>query len=221
LRHSPLVVSTRSVKYILVGILFASACLAQQGWEIGGTLGYGWNRNVRVNGAGAEAAAGIQNRFAAGMVVGEDLYDHIAGEVRYLYQDGDPRLAFGNTRVQVQGQSHTFVYDLLFHVRAPSQRLRPYVAVGAGGKLYRTTGPAPASQPLAQFATLVQEDEWRFVTSIGFGVKYRVHRNVAVRADFRDYIAPFPRKIFVPAQGATGRGLFQQFTPMVGVGYCF
>jgi hypothetical protein len=198
-----------------------AACYGQRQWEFGGTLGYGWNRSVRVNGAGAEASAGIQNRFVAGAVVGEDLYEHISGEIRYLYQDGDPRLVFGNTRVQVQGQSHTFVYDMLFHVRDPFRKLRPFVAVGAGGKLYRITGPAPGSQPLGQFATLAKDDEWRFVTSIGVGVKYRVHPNVLVRADFRDYITPFPRRVFVPAEGATDRGLFQQFTPMIGVSYWF
>jgi hypothetical protein len=29
----------------------------------------------------------IRNRFAAGAVFGEDLYEHFSGEVRYLYHD--------------------------------------------------------------------------------------------------------------------------------------
>ena len=46
----------------LAGLLFAGACFAQS-WEIGGVAGYGWYRDVRVNGAGTEATVGIRNRF--------------------------------------------------------------------------------------------------------------------------------------------------------------
>jgi hypothetical protein len=42
-----------------------------------------------------------------------------------------------------------------------------------------------------------------------------------VRADIRDYITPFPKKLFVESNGATDRGLFQQFTPMFGISYWF
>jgi hypothetical protein len=44
---------------------------------------------------------------------------------------------------------------------------------------------------------------------------------VLLRADFRDYITPFPKRLFVQAQGGTDRGLFQQLTPSVGIGYVF
>ncbi len=206
---------------LLVGFVCLAACYAQGQWEFGGVIGYGWNRNVRVNGAGAQATAGIGNRFVAGVVVGEDLHEHLAGEIRYLYQDGDPFLSAGSQKVQIQGQSHTLVYDLLVHVYDPTHRLRPYVAVGAGGKFYRTTGPEPADQPLDQFATLMRQNQWKFVTSLGFGVKYRLLDHMLLRADFHDYISPFPRTVFTPAEGATDRGLFQQFTPTIGVSYWF
>lgn len=198
----------------------AAACFGQQQWEIGGTIGYGWNRSVRVNAPGAEAKAGITDRFVAGAVIGEDLYEHFAGEIRYLYQDGDPFITSGNSRAHIQGQSHTLVYDFLIHAFDPVHKLRPFFAIGAGGKLYRITGPAPANQ-LSQFATLMRDDEWRFVVSVGAGVKYQLSEKVLVRADFRDYISPFPRAVFAPAEGATRRGLFQQFTPMLGVSYRF
>jgi len=216
------VVFTASVNYKLtLGLLCAISCYGQGQWEFGGLFGYGWNREVRVNGPGGEAQVGIHSRFVAGLVVGEDLYEHIGGEVRYLYQDGDPVLEAGSQRVTIQGQSHTFVYDFLFHVRGPERRWRPYVAVGAGGRYYRNTGPAPAVQPLAQFATLVPQNEWKFVTDVGVGVKYRLHPHVLLRAAFHDMIAPFPHQVFVPAVGATGRGLFQQFTPTIGVSYWY
>jgi opacity protein-like surface antigen len=111
-------------------------------------------------------------------------------------------------------------YDLLIYEDQGS-RLRPYVAVGAGGKYYHTTGPEPATQPFPQFASLIGNSEWTFVTSLGFGVKYLVRDHLLVRADFRDYITSFPRAVIVPATGATDRGMFHQFTPMIGVSYWF
>ena len=184
-------------------------------------IGYGAYRDVRVNGPGEQAGAGIRNRFAAGAVVTENLYDHISGEVRYLYQDGDPFLSLNGKSANMQGQSHSFTYEVLLHPRKMEERLRPFFAIGAGAKYYRTTGPEPNPQPAPSEATLVQANEWRFLASVGGGVTYRLRSHLLVRADFRDYITPFPRKLFVPAVGATDRGLFQMFTTTVGIGYWF
>jgi len=201
-------------------MLGASACLAQS-WELGGAIGYGAYRDVRVNGPGAEAAAGIHNRFAAGAVVTENLYDHFSGEIRYLYQDGDPFLSLNGKAANIQGQSHSFTYEVLLHPRKLEQRLRPFLAVGVGAKYYRTTGPEPNPQPAPAEATLVRANEWRLLTSVGGGVTYRFANHLLVRGDLRDYITPFPRKLFVPGPNATDRGLFQMFTATVGVGYWF
>jgi hypothetical protein len=210
------------VKYkLLAGLLCAAACYGQRQWEFGATLGYGWNRSAQVTASADEAKAGIGNRLVAGAVVGEDLYEHFSGEVRYLYQDGGPYLSNGGRKAQMQGHSHTLTYDLLIHVKDQNSRLRPYVAVGAGGRFYRATGPEPVTQPLPQFASLIGGSEWKFVTSLGAGVKYLVRDHLLVRADFRDYISPFPRSVFVPASGAANHGLFHQFTPMIGVSYWF
>jgi hypothetical protein len=208
---------------VLTGALLAGAwaCLAQTQFEMGGTLGYGWYRDARVNSPGGTATAGIRNRFVAGAVVCEDLYDHASGELRYLYHDGDPFVAAGAARGNIQGQSHTFTYDVLFHVRPRDYRLRPYVAAGAGGKFYRTTGPEPSPQPIPQIVSLVHTDQWRLVVDVGFGVKYRLRRHLLVRADFRDYITPFPKALFAAAENGTDRGLFQQFTPLFGISYSF
>ena len=203
-----------------IPLLFVSACFAQQ-WEVGGLIGYGVYRDVRVNAAGGSATAGIRNRFAAGVVFGEDLYEHIAGEIRYIYHDGDPFLSNGNIRANMQGQSHSFQYDVLFHVYDRDRKLRPFVAVGIGGKYYRVTGPEPNPQPLPQIAQLVKANQWRLLVDVGFGVKYRLRNHLMLRADFRDEITPFPTRIFVPAANGTDRGLFQQFTPMAGISYWF
>jgi hypothetical protein len=204
----------------LAGLLLAGACLAQS-WEIGGAAGYGWYRDVRVNGAGTEASVGIRNRFTAGAVITEDLYDRLSGEIRYMYHDGDPFLSLNGKTANMQGQSHSFTYNLLVHTKPHDENLRPFISVGAGGKYYRTTGPEPNPQPGPGVATLVSANEWKLLVSVGVGVTYKFANHLLLRADFRDDITPFPKGLFVPAAGATDRGLFQQFTPTVEIGYWF
>lgn len=204
----------------IAGILLASACFAQP-WEVGGFIGYGWYRNGTIFGPGESIQAGIRNRFAAGVVVGEDAYDHISGEFRWLYHDGHPFLSGSGSKVDIQGNSHTFTYDALFHLYSPKHRLRPYVAAGAGAKLYVIAGPEPNPQPFAAIATLTSQDQWKFVADVGAGVKYLVVPHLLVRFDFRDYMTSFPRAQIAPAKGNTARGIFQQFTPMFGVSYWF
>jgi opacity protein-like surface antigen len=205
---------------LFAAFLFTGACFAQQ-YELGGAIGYGAYRGASVISPGGTATAGIANRFAAGVVFCEDLYEHFSGEARYLYHDGDPFLSSGSVKGNVQGQSHAFHYDVLFQFRRREERLRPYVAVGGGVKYYRTTGPAPVPQPLPRIASLTSKDEWNLLVTFGGGVKYRLRSNLIVRADFRDYITPFPKNLFVPAANGTDRGIFHQFTTLFGVSYSF
>ena len=200
--------------------LLLPAAWAQE-YEFGGIIGYGFYRDATVYTPAGDATAGIRNRFAAGAVVGEDLYQYISGELRYLYQDGDPFVSSGPVRGNINGQSHAFDYALLFHARLREAKLQPFFEVGAGAKYYRETGPAPQSQPLPNIVTLTSASQWRFLTTVGVGIKYRWTRHVLLRADFRDYITPFPKSIFVQAQGGTDRGLFEQFTPSIGISYLF
>ncbi len=204
----------------LLLLLAAGAAPAQQ-WEVGAALGYGIYRNASIYAPAGKAAAGVRNRFTAGAVFAEDPYEHLGGELRYTYQDGDPFLERAGVRANVQGQSHAFHYDVLVHLRPRGARVRPYFAAGAGVKLYRVTGPENPSQPLSNIGLLASADDWRPLVSIGPGVKIRMHEHVLLRADFRDYITPFPSKIIAPARFATGRGLLQQFTPMAGISYVF
>ena len=209
------------MKWKLLGALLCAGACSAQPFEFGGLIGYGWYRDVRVNSVAGEATAGIRNRFVAGAIFGDDLYQHIAGEVRYLYHDGDPFLSMGGVRGNVQGQSHSLSYDVLLHLHEKDYKFRPYVAAGLGAKYYRVSGPAPVPQPLPQIATLTTVSDWLIQYDFGFGMKYRLQRHIYLRADFRDYITPFPKKIFAPTGNATDRGLFQQFTPTVGLSYAF
>jgi len=207
-------------KVAVAAALWASMGIAQQ-CEIGGAIGYGVYRNGTIFSAVGTAGAGIRNRFAAGAVFGEDLYERLSGEVRYVYHDGHPFLSAPGVKTDMQGQSHTITYDLLFHIRPRRERVRPFVAAGAGVKGYVVAGPAPVTQPISAVASLVTQDEWKFAVSLGGGVKYRLGSRVFLRADFRDYLTTFPRRQILPATNNTARGIFQQFTPLVGVSYGF
>jgi hypothetical protein len=204
----------------LAVFLWAAACFAQR-FDLGATIGYGWYRNGTVIAPGGTATAGIGNRFAVGAAFGEDLYEHISGEVRYLYQAGDPFLSSGGKKATMQGQSHAVHYDLLFHLKPRDARVRPYGTVGGGIKYFRITGPAPQPQPFPAIASLAANNQVLWLVTAGGGVQYRLARYALLRGEFLDYISPFPNKLFIPARGGTDRGIFHQFTPMVGVSYSF
>lgn len=154
-------------------------------------------------------------------MIGDDMYEHIGGELRYTYQDGDPFIAAGATKTNVQGQSHAFHYDLLVHTQPRHAKIRPYVAAGVGAKLYVVSGPSPASQPLSKIGTLTNRNDLKVLVTGGGGVKLDIGHNVTVRVDFRDYITPFPKKLIAPVPVGTARGIFHQFTPLAGISYAF
>jgi hypothetical protein len=192
-----------------------------QEWEIGGVVGYGAYKNGSVQSASGTVTAGVRNRFVAGAQVTEDMFEHISGEIRYLYHDGDPFLSNSSSMGNVQGQSHSLDYTALFHARPRASRLRPYLLVGGGGKYYRVTGPTPNPQPFPKIAALTNQSEWEFMVVAGGGVKYRVLPNVVIRGEFRDYITPLPSNLFRGVTGSTTSGIFHQFTPVFGVSYSF
>ena len=62
-------------------------------WEVGAAGGFGFMRNATINNPTGRVSAGFDNRFAAGGVIGQDLYQHFGGEVRYTFRDNDLVLA--------------------------------------------------------------------------------------------------------------------------------
>jgi hypothetical protein len=201
-------------------LLWALACCGQQ-WEIGAAGGYGIYRNGSIYAPAGKAAAGFRNRFTVSAVLGEDIREHVGGEFRYTFQDGDPFLAAGGTKTNIQGYSHSFHYDALFHFRPRREKIRPYVAVGIGAKLFVVSGPENPSAPLREIGRLTAHDEFKPLVTAGGGVKVRISNRVTLRFDFRDYITPFPKKLIAPAPLATGRGIFHQYTPLAGISYVF
>lgn len=205
---------------VAMTLAVAPGCLAQE-WEVGAAGGFGAYRNASISAPAGSAGAGFDNRFAAGVVIGQDLYQHFSGEVRYTFRDGDLKLSQGGQKVNMDGNSHAIHYDMLFHLFPKSSRIRLFAATGAGIKFFRGTGKEYASQPLGDFALLTKTEETKPLISAGGGVKYTVNRNTVIRVDFRDYISPFPEKLFAAAPGAKIRGWLNDFVPLVGVSFVF
>jgi len=208
-----------AMKYV-VAIFFAAAALAQQ-YEIGADVGYGFYRNGAIYSADGTAQAGIRNRFAAGIVLGDEFSDYVSFEFQYLYHDGHPFLQAPGVKSDIQGQSDALTTDVLFHFKKRDQRLRPFLAGGAGAKEYIIAGPAPYPQPIPQIASLTANDVWKVVFNVGGGVTFRLIPHMLLRAEFRDYLTTFPRQQIVPAPHNTARGVFEQFTPLFGLSYSF
>lgn len=205
---------------VLLPFLCPGACFAQDA-EVGIAIGYGAYRNGSILAPDGTAKAGFKNRFAVSAVITEDEYDHLSGEFRYTYQDGDPFIAARGTDTRLQGQSHAFAYDVNVHFRPLDRKIRPYVTAGVGAKLFIIRGPANPDQPLADIASLTTSNDLKLLVVGGGGVKMRVQRHMTVRVDFLDYITPFPKTQIHPVPLATPRGIFHQFTPMVGISYVF
>ena len=207
------------MRFVVV-IFFAGAAFGQQ-YEIGANLGYGFYRNGTIYSASETAQAGIRNRFAAGIILGDEFSNYVSAEFRYLYQDGHPFLQAPGVKSDIQGQSDALTVELLFHFKTREHRLRPFLAAGSGAKEYVVAGPEPFPQPIPQIASLTANDVWKVVFSVGGGVKFRLLPHMLLRAEFRDYLTTFPRQQIVPALHNTARGVFEQFTPLFGVSYTF
>ncbi|HEV2448591.1 MAG TPA: hypothetical protein VGS58_21810, partial [Candidatus Sulfopaludibacter sp.] len=62
----------------LAGLALAAAAFAQQ-YEVGADIGYGIYRNGTIFSATESAAAGIRNRFAAGIDLGYEFSNYVSG----------------------------------------------------------------------------------------------------------------------------------------------
>jgi hypothetical protein len=211
-----------SVCCVFVALMFATVCPGQEReWEVGGAAGFGYMRNSTVNHPAGNATIGFDNRLAAGAVIGQDLYQHFSGELRYTFRDGDLLLKSGGQKVNLDGDSHLVHYDMLFHALRRGSRFRPYAAAGAGIRLFRATGREYVNQPFSDFAFLTKTQEVKPLISVGAGVKFTFADHAALRFDFREYISPFPEKLFVTAPGVKIRSWLYDSAPLVGLSFVF
>jgi len=208
----------KSVRTLLVCASIAIPAMAQK-WEFGGGAGGGFYTSQDVSLASTSASAKIGSNVAGSAWLANNKGDHWGGEMRFDYQRGDLRLTQGGTQAQFGAQSYAFHYDLVYHLAPNGSRIRPFVAVGAGIKVYQGTGTESAFQPLSQFALLTKEQDLTPLISAGFGFKMQLSPHVQLRAEIHDFASPFPKKVITPNTGAKVGGWLQDFVPMVGISY--
>jgi hypothetical protein len=192
-----------------------------QRWEVGGAVGGGFYTSQDVTAPGGTAAAKIQSNISGSAWIGNSGANRWGGELRYDYQRGDLLLNQGPTQASFGASSYALHYDVLWHFAPTEARVRPFVGGGAGIKVYQGTGSEVAFQPLSKFALLTKTQDLAPVVSIAAGVKVALSSHLQVRVEVHDFLSPFPKKVIVPAQGASVGGWLQDIVPMVGLAYTF
>ncbi len=201
-------------------MLFSFAAFAQT-WEIGGIAGGGFHQNLNVTNAAGSATTGFQNGPLFGGYLGQNLYRYISGELHYNYAMSDLKVSGAGTDAQFKGIAHAIHYDFLIHTAPVEARMRPFLAAGAGVKVFRGTGTESVYQPLSQYALLTKTQEWKPLITVGGGSKFRLSPRIYLRAELRDQITPFPKNVIAPAPGAKIQGWLHDFVPMVGISFLF
>jgi hypothetical protein len=205
---------------LLAPLALIQAGLAQ-GWEAGASGGVGFTNQLAVSNVAGRASAGFTGTAAASGYLGQDLYRYLGGEVRYTFRPSDLQLSSGAGKVRFDGLSHALHYDLVVHNKPAGSPARLFLAAGAGFRVFRGTGRETAYQPLQEFALLTKTQEWKPLISIGGGVKVAVSSRLSFRAEFRDYVSPFPKKVITPSTGAKLSGWLHDIVPLAGISYAF
>lgn len=202
---------------LLLCLVLAAGAVRAQTREIGIIGGGAFLRSIPIQGAPADTSAGFQPGAVGGVLLGQDLYRHWGGEIRYLFEQRSLRVSSGGQTASFAGQAHVLYYDLIYNTRTREERVRPYLAVGGGMKLFRGTGTEEAYRPLMEYAYLTRTRQLEPMLSVGGGVKWAVGKRMVLRIECRDQITPFPNKLIAPAPGMTLKGWLHDFVPTVGL----
>ncbi|HXA51012.1 MAG TPA: hypothetical protein VNV86_11935 [Candidatus Acidoferrum sp.] len=210
---------TRSL--LLIALAASPVCFSQE-WEIGGTAGYAWSMNPSISNPNSPSIeAGIPARVAFGAIFAQNMYEHIGGELRYLFRFGGPQLQSLGTTASMTGYSNSITYDLMVHLVPRDVKIRPFISGGAGIRVYSGTGFVAPGQALAGFAVLRPVNQVEPAIDVGAGLKWKVAKHAQLRAEFRTYFTPLPDEIFRPTGFSRIRGWVYDFVPQVGISYVF
>jgi hypothetical protein len=188
-------------------------------WEVGALGGWGWTNDLTAKGPAASATTGLNSGGAIGVFGGDDMYDHLSGEARYIYRFSDLKLSSGGTHVDFGGHTHIAEGAFLYHFHSRQSHIRPYFAFGGGVKILQGTGMGSAAQPLVRFAALTATQDILPTADVGFGVKFNLGTHARIRVEVRDYISGPPEKVITAAPGVSISGVMNDVTGLVGVSY--
>jgi hypothetical protein len=202
----------------LIGL--APSALAQK-WEFGGGVGGSFYPSRDVTNGSSTASAGIKTDIASGVWLGQNASGKWGGEMRYDYQMGALSLERGSSSATLAAQSHALHYDVLWHATRRGSKVRPFLAAGAGIKVFRATGQPSVVQPLSQYALLTHGNELKAMLSLGAGVKWQIANSLQLRLEVHDYITPFPKELIAPNVGSSAPSILQNIVPMLAIAYTF
>ena len=208
----------KTLRTLVVCAAIAIPATAQK-WEFGGGVGGGFYTSQDVSLGSSSAAAKIASNIAGSAWLANNRGEKWGGELRVDYQMGDLQLSQGGTTANFAARSYAMHYDILYHLAPTGSRIRPFVALGAGIKVFQGTGTEGVYQPLSQFALLTKDQDLTPVISGGIGFKMQLSEHVQLRAEVHDFATPFPKKVITPNTGAKAGGWLQDFVPMVGISY--
>jgi hypothetical protein len=206
---------------VLLLALMSAASAAGQKWEVGAGGGASFYTDKTVSNRSGTAETGFKSGYTAVLWLGQNNFKHVGGEVRYHLSKNDLKLSSGGTSVGFSAQAHTVGYNVLVHTAPTGSKIRPYILVGGGVKIYRGRGEPRAVQPLSQFAILTRTDQVKPYVQIGAGVKAQISNRVFVRAEFSDQLSPFPDDVILPVPSGSVGGWFHNFLPVFGIGFTF
>ena len=112
-------------------------------------------------------------------------------------------------------------YDFLLHFAPSEAHIRPFVAAGAGVKVYSGTGKEQAFQPLSNIGLLTRTNQLEPLVSVGAGLKVSLAKAMLLRLEVHDYLTPFPKNVIAPAQGAKISGWLSDFVVSGGLSFLF
>lgn len=206
----------------LFTLLLPLPCLLMsQNWEVGADGGYGVFRQASVSNGSTSGSAGFDSGAAFGAVLGNQIHSIVGGEARYTYRMDDMIVSSGSTKATATAQSHAIHYDVLVHATRPNAPVRPFLAAGAGVKLYRGTGAEPPFQPLSNLVVLTHTHEAQPMISVGGGIKFALGRRALFRLDFRDYATPVPSSLLATPPNSKISGWIHDLVFLAGVSYVF
>lgn len=208
---------TARVLLVCLAVL-APAAMAQR-WEVGGGAGGGFYTSQDVSLAGSSVAAKIDSNVSGSFWLDNNGVNRWGGELRADYQLGDLALNGDGSSASFAARSYAFHYDVLWHFTPNGSKIRPFVALGAGVKVYQGTGGPVAYQPLNQFALLSPTQDLTPLISAGGGVKVQLAPHVQLRLEIHDYATTFPKQVITPNTGAKVGGWLMDFVPSVGISY--
>ena len=196
------------------------AALAQK-WEVGvGGGGNFYTSQTFTNPVG-HADAKLANGFAVSAWLGNNSSKLIGGELRYDYEQSDLKLSSGGTNVSFGAHTNAIHYDFLLNFAPKESRISPFVAGGAGVKVYTGTGKEQAFQPLSNIALLTKTSQLKPLVSVGAGIKFHVASAVQFRVEVHDYLTPFPKDVIAPAAGSKIGGWLSDFVALAGLSFTF